>query len=220
MALFVIFVYLRSWFSAPSLTSAATSDLNLYKRLQKFRTIHKKVSSTTSTLLQRHTWYLSEDLISLSLFDEILPADTHNILAEKIGALTLGEIEIRKPHLPSLTAKSEFADYIGQRSTLLFQLLDVPVTFLQREYWRLQLEYTAVKSSLRNLSPINDSCERALGLAYRINTHVTRDETSFQELIQVVEAHHKKYSSKTKEGLEELLLGIIVILCQCCVKYY
>ena len=125
-----------------------------------------------------------------------------NLLASKIGALTPGDIEVRKPSLPTLTSKSELKDYVGERSTLLFDLLDVPVTFLQKEDWRLQPEYTAVKTSLRNLSPINDSCERALGLATRINTHVTRDETSFQELIQVVEAHQKKFSTKTKKDLK------------------
>ena len=88
MALFVIFVYLRSWFSAPALTSAATNDIDLFKRLQKFRTIHKKVSSTTSNLLQHHTWYLTEELISVSLFDETLPEDTRNLLAAQIGSLT------------------------------------------------------------------------------------------------------------------------------------
>ena len=202
MALFVIFVYLRSWFSAPALTSAATNDIDLYKRLQKFRTIHKKVSSTTSNLLQRHTWYLTEELISVSLFDETLPEDTRNLLAAQIGALRPGEVEVRKPSLPTLTTKSQLKDFIWDRSTLLFDLLDIPIDFLRKEDWRLQPEYAAVKSSLRNLSPINDSCERALGLATRINTHVTRDETSFQELIQVVEAHQKKYSSKTKKDLK------------------
>ena len=55
MSLFVIFVYLKSWFGAPSLTAAATEDLELYSRLHKFRTVHSKVSSTTTSVLQRHT---------------------------------------------------------------------------------------------------------------------------------------------------------------------
>ena len=109
--------------------------------------------------MQRHTWYLTEELIAISLFDESLPDETRNLLASKIGALTPGDIEVRKPSLPTLTSKSELKDYVGERSTLLFDLLDVPVTFLQKEDWRLQPEYTAVKTSLRNLSPINDSCE-------------------------------------------------------------
>ena len=47
----------------------------------------------------------------------------------------------------------------------------------------------------------DDSCERALGLVTHINTRMTRNETSFQELVQVVEAHRKKYSNLTKKDL-------------------
>ena len=67
MSLFVVFVYLKSWFSAPCLTSAATNDLELYRRFLKFKTVHKKVSSTAASVRQRHTWYLTEELIPLSL---------------------------------------------------------------------------------------------------------------------------------------------------------
>ena len=203
MTLFVVFVYLKAWFSAPSLMSAATNDIDLFTSLQKFKTVHKKVSTATSTVLNRHTWYLTEELIPLSLFDEHLPIETRSLLATKIGQLTSGEMEICKPTLPTLRPNSELADFIGERSTVLFDLLEIPVDFLQHTDWHLQPEYVAAKNSLRNLSPLNDSCERALGLVTRLNTHITRNEESFQELIQVVEAHQKKYGNKTKEDLKK-----------------
>ena len=202
MALFVVFVYLKSWFNAPSLTSAAENDLNLYKSLQKFKNVHKKVSSTTSTVLNRHTWYLTEELIPLSLFDDKIPLDKRTLLATKIGQLTPGGTEICKPTLPTISLKSELADFVGERSTTLFDLLNTPVDFLLKPDWQLQPEYNSVKTSLKNLSPLNDACERALGLVTRFNTHITRNEESFQELIQVVEAHRKRYSLKTKKALK------------------
>ena len=55
--------------------------------------------------------------------------------------------------------------------------------------WAMTPEYDTVKTALKNLSPINDSSERTLALAIRLNTNITRDEESFQELVQVVEAH-------------------------------
>ena len=45
-----------------------------------------------------------------------------------------------------------------------------------------------MKKSLKHLTPLNDSAERALALATRVNTYITRDEESYQELLQVVEA--------------------------------
>ena len=53
-----------------------------------------------------------------------------------------------------------------------------------------------------NLSPLNDSCERALGMATRFNSKITRTEKGFEELMQVVEAHRKQFSVKTKTDLQ------------------
>ena len=58
MSQFVIFVYIQAWFTAPSLYyiySAASNDLLLYKRIIKFRSIHKKVSISTSTVFLRQS---------------------------------------------------------------------------------------------------------------------------------------------------------------------
>ena len=64
-------------------------------------------------------------------------------------------------------------------------------------------EYTAAKNSLKNITPLNDSAERALALATRVNSHITRDEQSYQELLQVVEAHRRMYGLKTKGYLKK-----------------
>ena len=203
MSLFVVFVYLKSWFGASSLTAAATEDLELFKRLHKFRTIHRKASTETTTVLQRHTWYLTEELVPLAVFNEDLPLDDRTTLALKIGRLPLEELDIRKPSLPSIHLKSELIDFVGERSTLPFTLVGVPHTFLLHPDWSTSSHYEKMKTALSNLSPLNDSCERALGLVTTINTRMTRDEATFQELIQVVEAHRKKFSNMTKKDLKK-----------------
>jgi hypothetical protein len=93
----------------------------------------------------------------------------------------------------NLPRRSLFSAQDGWRSESL----------LSKPDWNLQLEFLKMRSALKNLSPLNDSCERALGLVTRLNTKITRDEESFQELIQVVEAHQKKYGNKTKKDLKE-----------------
>ena len=202
MSLFVVFVYLRSWFTAGSLPSAAANDLALFNRLQKFSSVHKKISSSASTVLQRHTWYLTEELVPFSIFNEDIPLQTRTNLALKISQLSSGQIEIRKPTLPTINKKSELVDFVGERSTLLFDLLKIPLDFLSKPDWNLQPEFSTMKTSLKNFSPLNDSCERALGLVTRLNTKITRNEESFQELIQVVELHQKKFGNKSKKDLK------------------
>ena len=53
------------------------------------------------------------------------------------------------------------------------------------------------------MTPLNDSSERALALATRLNSNITRNEVSYQELVHVVEEHRKKYGLKTKEDLRK-----------------
>ncbi|KAL5263592.1 hypothetical protein ACHWQZ_G008833 [Mnemiopsis leidyi] len=125
------------------------------------------------------------------------------LIAQRIAQLSSGWVEIRKPTLPSISQKSELVDFVGERSTLLFDLLKTPLDFLSKPDWNEQPEYVTLGTALKNLSPINDSCERALGLVTRLNTKITRDEDSFQELIQVVEAHQRKYGNKTKKDLKQ-----------------
>ena len=163
------------------------------------------ISSSTCSVLNRHTWYLTEELVTFSLFNENISLEERTLLARKIHnqQIPADEVEIRKPSLPVIDNKSEITDFVGGRSRGLFDLLKIPLDFLQDEEWHLLPEFTAAKNSLKNLTPINDSAERALALATRFNTHITRDEESYQELLQVVEAHRKKHGLKTKGDLKK-----------------
>ena len=204
MALFIVFVYLESWFRSASLFSAGTNDLKLYARLQKFSKVHKKVSLVGTTVLQRHTWYLSEELVALSLFDESLPSDLRNSLAKKISSLPAADQPIQKPCRPVITPCSTLTEFVGPRTVVLFNILGIPHTFLADSEWHLLPQYEAAKAALKGLIPLNDSCERALALATTLNGTITRDEASYQDLILVVEAHRKKYGLKTKADLKKL----------------
>ena len=203
MTLFAVFVYLESWFTAGSLFSAASNDIKLYNRIQKFQVINKQVSVSSTAVINRHTWYLTEDLIPLALFDEDVPLETRNTLAKNISMLPSVEVENKKPVLPTLNKKSWTTDFVGTRSTLIFSLLEVPHSFLNDPEWTERQEYREASSSLQKLTPLNDSSERALALATRLNSNITRNEESYQELVHVVEEHRKKYGLKTKEDLRK-----------------
>ena len=74
-SLFIIFLYLQSWFTSSLLYSTTSSNLDLhnYKRLKKFVKIHKKLSTVGAIVLLRHTWYIFEELIPFSLLVPNLP---------------------------------------------------------------------------------------------------------------------------------------------------
>ena len=82
MASFILFVYIKFWFSSPSLTRAATYDIQLYKQITTFKRVDKNVSAAALVALQRHTWYLTEDCISIALFNPDLEDEEKNKLTQ------------------------------------------------------------------------------------------------------------------------------------------
>ena len=158
------------------------------------------------------TWYLTEENIAITLFNTNISLERRSELAKKIYLLQIPSeaVEIRKPTLPSITSKSILEDFVGGRSRVLFDLLGVSLEFLNEDNWSEAPEFSLIQAALKNLTPINDSSERTLGLATRFNTRITRTEASYQELMLVVESHCRKYSLKTKEDLKKLWMKIML----------
>ena len=90
----------------PLLYSVASAGLELYKRSRQFSKLHKKLAEVGETVLQRHTWYITEELIPLSLFNTMLPTETLNKLAEKISQLPEDYTPNQNPALPKVLPTS------------------------------------------------------------------------------------------------------------------
>ena len=133
-----------------------------------------------------------------------LPVEERTLLTKKIRSLPPANLKVCKPHLPQATVDSCLLDFVGPRSVLLFNLLWTSHTFLLEDDWMEQPDYFTTAVALKNLSPLNESCERALALATIVNGKMTRTESSFQELVLVVEKHRKMYKMKTKKDMNKL----------------
>lgn len=66
--LFGAFLYVKNWFEAPISANAAFNDLAFWKEAGKYRTFDKEIAITIKKALQPHLWYISDELIGLSLF--------------------------------------------------------------------------------------------------------------------------------------------------------
>ena len=205
MSSFILYSYLFYWFTSPSLTRAASNDLKMFQSLSSFKRVNKAVSESCLRVLQRHTWYLSEDSIPFALFNPDLDEETGNLLAQQIGELPPSPVQIKKPKLPTITPDAELPDFVGPRSILLFSHLKIDHTFLLATDWRDTPLFARMEKVVRSLTPINDSSERSLALATCFNGKITRDEESFQNLMLVVAAHRKKYGFKSKKDLKSFV---------------
>ena len=86
---------------------------------------------------------------------------------------------------------------------MIFNILEINRSFLAQSKWKCCPGYeAATKATLKKLSPLNDSAERAITLATKFNGTITKDEESFQDLVPVVEAHRKQHGLKNKADLK------------------
>ena len=207
LALWVVFCYMESWFRSPSLEDAAYNDLQLLSSLLSFNKVpgklSKKITAKTVEILRRHTWYFAEELIPIVLFSDKVGDAEKQKIAEKIGKLPSVTHPVKKPALPPISTTSALSDFVGPRSTILFQLLGESHTFLAKDEWHLLPQLEDIRRSLLNLTPLNDSCERALALATKLNGTITKDEQSWQELVRVVAKHQEKFPMFTKQDLKK-----------------
>ena len=143
---------------------------------------------------------MTEEDVVFSLFDEDLPIRDRTEMAEAIynscSSSPRTFLETKKPTLPEFNENSKLVEFIGPRSRLLFDLLNLPLDFLSEANWHLTSHYQKAKAALKSLSATNDSAERAIALMTQYETKITQDEESFQDLLQVVEYHRIKQQHK------------------------
>ncbi|KAK6183335.1 hypothetical protein SNE40_010836 [Patella caerulea] len=65
---FVSLVYCAWWFKCSVNVDAPLNSLQLYKGILKYAAINSTISDSAARTLKRHLWYLSSDLVLLSLF--------------------------------------------------------------------------------------------------------------------------------------------------------
>ena len=65
-----------SWFTASHTIQAPLNDLKYFGRLKLYKSINSTVANVAIKTLCHHTWYLSEQLIAFSFFDDQICADT------------------------------------------------------------------------------------------------------------------------------------------------
>ena len=50
--------------------------MNFFKKIQSFDDIHRDTSRVAAKAMERHTWYLGEQLVVLAFFDPRVPSET------------------------------------------------------------------------------------------------------------------------------------------------
>ncbi|KAG0698501.1 hypothetical protein GWK47_026032 [Chionoecetes opilio] len=159
------------------------------------------------TTLSRHFWYLSEDLIGLSLFDSRLPVSDKQAIVHNVQAILYDEgaeepakrINLPSSQVPAATLPS----FATKNSLRLFEALDIKTDFLSANprKWQEEESYVEACRRIEGLRVVNDTAERGVALIQSFNLRLTKDEEQRQFLLQVVEAHRHQQPGTSKASL-------------------
>lgn len=193
--LFVCNIYLKYWYLAPIASSAPRNDLNLLKDLVAYRNENAEMSSNILKVFLRHTWYVNEQLIALSLFDnEVCSAEKRKMvmnLNKKGSSKMLKRVDIKEGEI----MKKELHDFVSSQTKLFFEYLNINQDFLKYDpsNWNKIESYIQNQNKVAHLKVANDTAERDVTLASNFNKLLTKNENEQQQILQIVEKNRRDF---------------------------
>ena len=204
VTVFIVKLYLKMWFTATHSVAAPRHDLQFLKDLVEYEKVNKKIALAAQTRFLYHLWYLSEESIGFSLFDEDLPDAERQLIATNVLCQDGEEGPARKRSLQIRDVPQMALSSLASRNTASFlTTLDVPCDFLQHPLceWSVREDYKKGREIANNLRVVNDHAERAVKLMSDYNRGVTRKEQGFQDLLINVHSHRKSLPNVKKSTL-------------------
>ena len=81
---FIIFCYVPWWITSSVTSAAPTSDLQLINNIHEYSIVDSITAGAALDAMRRHTWYLTEEMVVLSLFNSHVSLDTKQRMADKL----------------------------------------------------------------------------------------------------------------------------------------
>ena len=185
VCLFIVFIYLKVWFTAPLAIKAPTNDLQLIKDLVDYESVDSKIATCALKKLKNHLWYLSPELSAISLFDDKLP----NLVKKKMVDAMTNTNDDETNDLPKKffvkkwedlrTLKNTNIDYfVNNESLRLLDRFSINKEFLELDVneWLENKNYLKGMKVFKSLRVVNDCSERAVHLATEFINILAKNE--------------------------------------------
>lgn len=217
-AKFVSLVYFKWWAVCASSINAPWNDLNLVKDIIAYGSLNKLVSDSAKLAFSRHLWYLTAEMVPLSLFSEHVPETCRRKMAAKLLQLkpdndTFKKLPLNRfgtgfgkpvfPDTSSLNKKTTLVDLLTVDSWFIFKVLNLNSEFLSLPIiqWKESESYLDAASKVTLLNVVNDSAERGIKLSTDY-LGCAKLEGRFQNTLQVVEDSRKELKNLRKTSVK------------------
>ncbi|KAF2894534.1 hypothetical protein ILUMI_11639 [Ignelater luminosus] len=107
---FIVVNYIKLWFTANKTTEAPWNDILLLKNLNKYKEKDALVAGACLQKFVNHLWYLADEPVLFSLFDDNAPLEEKQRMTEKLREL-INSKEIEDVEDEDLTPKKYLLPY-------------------------------------------------------------------------------------------------------------
>ena len=197
-------IYVKAWVTAPLAVKAPNNDLCLLKSLDQYKIINNAISSATTEKFLRHLWYLSEELVGLSLFDDDVSPSIKTEIVQRMLANENNEVPAKKATVSLEKLDNlNLSSFSNSNTQEFLKKLKIQDSFLHLPVaqWEENQDYKAAKKFCHSLAVVNDHAERSVSLVQTYSGRLTKDEEQLQYILQVVSEHRKKFPQMHKYTL-------------------
>ena len=206
-AAFFVAVCYAPWFLKSYLVEKATNnDLESFKTSHCIADEFPNLGAALIKSMERHFWYLTEQLVVLSLADDDVDDKIKTEILSKLLEFPVPkQFDKVKPTLPKVTVETKLADLIGPQSWQLLKEANIEVADVQG--WLEDFNnpsFEAFCKFVRGLVCVNDCAERNVKLIQDfVNGY--QDEEMKQNLMLVARDNRKKCDKNmTKDMLKKV----------------
>jgi len=152
--LFVALVYAKAWITCTNSCDAPLNDLNLVCELVSYASTSETISRAAMNALNRHLWYLSEEIVPISLFSDQVPDDTKRLMVRRLHEICGHELDIQgvrsnrclTQDLATIVDRPlESLKFIGPGSSLFFSVLRMDSSFMEVDVRECRLSIRSSK---------------------------------------------------------------------------
>lgn len=206
VCLFLIFTYAKAWFRSSFSIEAPRNDLQLIKTSIEYSKINVDVSNIIIKKISNHLWYLADESIGLSFFDEKVTVEEKR---KMVAALNKQQAECKRFIANEVEIKRDFlnksvSDFVSSNTLTFFHRFDICTEFLTIDpaNWSENDDYNDGFVKCRSIRVVNDAAERFVQLFGGYNLLLTKEESQKQYIMQVVKEYETKHPSAKKYDLK------------------
>jgi len=207
ICIFIVKVYVESWFRCPNAVAAPFNDFIFLKALADYP--DPIISEVALRKFCNHLWYLSPEAVALSLFDERVSTDTKRKMVKAMTCTENTQKGIKKyalsiQHVKD-TVSQDLSQFVTTQSLNAFSRFEVSTEFLKLDpdKWGTDTHYNEALNVFSKILVTNDVAERGVKLIQEYINILPKDDEQRQFLLHVVCEYRSKYPDSKKQTLQK-----------------